>query len=775
MKFQFTFLSFLLTACLLSAQELDLNKRIGSILTSSSANCIAGDCFDGVGVLEYDSDAIYFGEFKNGLADGFGVTFYNNKLIISEYKEDNVYGITLQSEAGKNIISSQRELSKGLNLNGNVLLSSSAKSAIFLFENNKIKSNSSKILSNGNNFFSAGIKNRITKDILVFKNVGSGKGFSFSKTILNKIKSRDDLNYSSSVQPIIYRINEFSMDNVNNTTLYTNNSTDLPWIRYSHTSISSNFIRVFYLTSTVAVLNIANKANNKNLYVTTNNGNIVDISFDKVKKNTNDFYGFSMHKDYQFFEYEFNKYSKNYTNISSVNTNINLPPYLEVENIKFNDINDNNLIEVNENSTISFNIVNKGQGNAYGINVNLNDINNVSGLLYDKNKYIGNLKVNDNIIVEIPISSSMSLKSGKSIFEVEVLERNGFGLEKFIINLETQEFISPNLDIVDFQFISENDKIKRGEINTLQFVIQNIGQGVAEDINISLKIPKNVFPADKKDYYIDQIKPGEGKQFNFKFFTNLKYEGNNLDIKSIITERYDKYGMSKTMSVELGKDVSSVVAYNPQVKIERKNTYIQKISLTSEVDKNIPLNSKVKDRYALIIGNEDYSSYQNTLSNEQDVEYAKNDANVFKDYALNTLGVKEENLFLLINATSGQMNQEIDLVAKIVRKLGDKAELIVYYAGHGFPDEQTKLPYLIPVDVTASNLSSAIKLDDLYSKLSSTNANKITVFLDACFTGGGRNKSLISSRGVKVVAKKGSLTGNLVVFSASSGKQSSLP
>jgi len=74
-----------------------------------------------------------------------------------------------------------------------------------------------------------------------------------------------------------------------------------------------------------------------------------------------------------------------------------------------------------------------------------------------------------------------------------------------------------------------------------------------------------------------------------------------------------------------------------------------------------------------------------------------------------------------------------------------------------------------------SNLKGAIKLDDFYSTLSSTNASKITVFLDACFTGGGRNKSLVSSRGIKVVAKQGSLNGNLVVFSASSGDQSSLP
>ena len=195
----------------------------------------------------------------------------------------------------------------------------------------------------------------------------------------------------------------------------------------------------------------------------------------------------------------------------------------------------------------------------------------------------------------------------------------------------------------------------------------------------------------------------------------------------------------------------------------------------SSVNINIPTNIKVKNRYALVIGNEDYTSFQRTLNSEQNVDYAVNDATIFKKYCLKTLGVKEENMFFLTNATAGQMSQEIDLVSQVVQLEGDKAELIVYYAGHGYPDEVSRVPYLIPVDISASNLSSGIKLDDLYKKLTNTNASKITIFLDACFTGGGRISGLVASRGVKVKPKEGTLNGNIVVFSASSEEQSSLP
>ena len=208
----------------------------------------------------------------------------------------------------------------------------------------------------------------------------------------------------------------------------------------------------------------------------------------------------------------------------------------------------------------------------------------------------------------------------------------------------------------------------------------------------------------------------------------------------------------------------------------QSNITTNKITVgTSSVNINIPTNEKVKYRYALVIGNEDYTSFQRTLSAEQNVDYAVSDATVFKDYCLSTLGVKEENMEFITDAGAVDMNKKIKKVSKIIKALGRKAELIVYYAGHGIPHEITKTPYLIPVDVSASELSYAIKLDDLYKDLGSTGAKSITIFLDACFTGGGRSSGLLASnRGPKVKPKEGSLTGNLIVFSASSGNQAAL-
>ena len=98
---------------------------------------------------------------------------------------------------------------------------------------------------------------------------------------------------------------------------------------------------------------------------------------------------------------------------------------------------------------------------------------------------------------------------------------------------------------------------------------------------------------------------------------------------------------------------------------------------------------------------------------------------------------------------------------------------LIFYAGHGLPDEQTKEPYLIPVDINGSDLKYAVRLADVYKKLTENSANKVTVYIDACFSGGARNESLVALRGVRVKPRENIIGNNLVVFTSSSGEGSS--
>lgn len=191
---------------------------------------------------------------------------------------------------------------------------------------------------------------------------------------------------------------------------------------------------------------------------------------------------------------------------------------------------------------------------------------------------------------------------------------------------------------------------------------------------------------------------------------------------------------------------------------------------TSDVDKGIPEASEVNDRlFAVIIANEDYQR-------EVDVNFAVNDGNTFGEYCRKTLGIPEQNIHIVENATLNNILAEVDWITKVAEAYQGEAGLIFYYAGHGIPDESTGEAYLLPVDGYGSNINTGYKLDNLYASLSSAPSRYTYVFLDACFSGAERGGSMIASaRGIAIRAKASAPKGNIVVFSAAQGDETAYP
>ena len=457
------------------------------------------------------------------------------------------------------------------------------------------------------------------------------------------------------------------------------------------------------------------------------------------------------------------------------------PPILVVENILFNEVkgNGNSILDVNETAEISFTINNIGKGTAYQLRFLTIDNSMIPGIDYYNLQAFENsyqILPGEKKTISIPILGTMQLESGKSNFEILVNEGNGFNADLFRISFNTQKFKSPLITIADYKFTSnEEGKIKLGYPVTLNLVIQNVGQGEASDVKINFSNPVNVYPGSDQIISFNSLKPNESKAITYDFFASKIYSAPTIPIEVNATESYNKYGEKKIVTVSLEQSLTKTQEIDVNGQYE-KIIQIDKVSLTSDVDKNIPINDvSDENNFALIIGNEDYTSYQKGLSSEVNVAFATNDALIFKEYCIKSFGIPENNITFLSNATVGKMQQAIEKINKLIKATNGKAKVTVYYAGHGLPDEITKEAYLIPVDVSGSDVSSAIKLSSLYSKLTEFPAKQVTVFLDACFTGGGRESGLIASRGVKIKPKNDFLKGNIVVFTASSGEQSSQP
>jgi len=307
-------------------------------------------------------------------------------------------------------------------------------------------------------------------------------------------------------------------------------------------------------------------------------------------------------------------------------------------------------------------------------------------------------------------------------------------LQKYDADNETYLLSHPNLgkiaipvDIASALFFKQN--FNKLVYSGIDFVVAN------NKFNLTkLKITDNV---NSKDFYYSN------KQNVTYVAQNIEYNFTDIEVNvPQNNQTYQNNNSIKQQNLNIGND---------------------------PVDTDIPVvNISNPNTFALIIGNEKYI-------NERSVPYAMNDAVIFKKYAIKTLGLPEDNVHHLNNATLGQMLGEIKWITDVAKAYQGKASLIVYYAGHGMPDETTKDAYLLPVDGSSEITQTAVKLEKLYSQLSTHPTKQVTVLLDACFSGAARDGMLAEGRGVKIKPKENTIKGNVVVFSAASGEQTAYP
>lgn len=186
----------------------------------------------------------------------------------------------------------------------------------------------------------------------------------------------------------------------------------------------------------------------------------------------------------------------------------------------------------------------------------------------------------------------------------------------------------------------------------------------------------------------------------------------------------------------------------------------------SDVDTDYPVKTQNNvNTFALIIANE---NYQEAAS----VPFALNDGGRFAEYCKCTLGIPDSNVHLVKDATLNNIKREIGLLNKIADAYKGEAKFIIYYAGHGIPDDTSKDAYIMPIDGFATDMSTCMSLKDLYTQLGQMPTSQVIVLLDACFSGAMRNDDMIaSSRGVVIKPKETLLKGPVAVISATYGDE----
>jgi uncharacterized caspase-like protein/lipoprotein NlpI len=140
------------------------------------------------------------------------------------------------------------------------------------------------------------------------------------------------------------------------------------------------------------------------------------------------------------------------------------------------------------------------------------------------------------------------------------------------------------------------------------------------------------------------------------------------------------------------------------------------------------------NKWAIIIG---ISSYK-YLPTAIHLKYAHRDAELFYDFITSPQGggFSDNHIQLLLNHQATKMNIETALGDFLVRQTSPEDIVYIYFAGHGYVDENQR-PYLIAYDTEPDKLfATAIKIDDVNQLIySDIKARHIILITDACHSG----------------------------------------
>lgn len=446
-----------------------------------------------------------------------------------------------------------------------------------------------------------------------------------------------------------------------------------------------------------------------------------------------------------------------------------LPVMLNIDrsSIVFGDANGNNIIDAQEECFILFDVRNDGNDNGLECKADIKMIGTMQGISITPVN-LNTIFAGETRTVKIPIYTNMNTQIGKVTFNIEVVEKNGLGTATLPITIQTNKFFNPMIKVVDYSVNAKSGKLSKREPFDIQIMLQNVEAGTANDVNIEIITPDNVLLYEgKRKNYFAKIKSGETQLLTYSLIVSNNYVSDVMPITFKVSEKLGKYAENMTINLELNQP-----ALAQSINIAGRNENFKSItlsSLRSEVDRNIPISStKNPNTFVLVLANEHYQQVAT-------VPFALNDGNIFREYCIKTLGISDKHIKYFSDATGNQLKAGINWLANLTEAF-DNPQIIVYYAGHGIPDESSKTAYLLPVDGIISDMSTCYKLDDLYTTLGNMPASQITVFMDACFSGSKREDGMIASaRGVALRVKSGVPQGNMVVFSAAQGDETAYP
>lgn len=141
--------------------------------------------------------------------------------------------------------------------------------------------------------------------------------------------------------------------------------------------------------------------------------------------------------------------------------------------------------------------------------------------------------------------------------------------------------------------------------------------------------------------------------------------------------------------------------------------------------------------FAVVVGIDQYRSVQAA-------KYAENDAAAAASF-FQAFGVPKKNVIVLTGSSATLSGITKYVESWLPKNVVKDSRVYFYFSGHGAPDPESGVSYLIPWDADLPFLQqTGYPLERLYRELAALPAKDVTVFLDACFSGSGQRSVLLA-------------------------------
>jgi len=255
-----------------------------------------------------------------------------------------------------------------------------------------------------------------------------------------------------------------------------------------------------------------------------------------------------------------------------------------------------------------------------------------------------------------------------------------------------------------------------------------------------------------------KMPPSEAEQFYASFgrltpAALFEHDGQSVRLQSIKFNHAKKEYLAQLTEQQLGTQtlqVAQLDAMTPNMSSVSTNVAIAKSQYASfdasqlqsrndleELLAKAKAAPKDKKKWLFVLGLEKYKY-------TDDIAFATRSAQMFAKVAQKTLGVPEQNSFVVMNedATAQEIKTKMKLMLRRV-KAGDT--IYFYYNGHGVPAvDKANEPFILSNDMMPDFVSdeSAFMMKNIYKELSASEASRVVAFVDSCFSGSTDGKSI---------------------------------